>query len=344
MRLGDSYDLGATARLERLRPELARPFEAAFAAAEADLREWMPAAAREQEDAASFMELCSAAFDAGTTFAYAIVDPPGDVVIGYVNLGLQDDHVVAGYWVRPEWRGRGVAPWALRVLTDAAFAALPAVDRVHAHLDAANAASQRVLEKGGFHHHETFERPPRTRSESDTEWLYVRNRYPRGTETDRLILRDLEPSDLDAMVHLWTDPDVARFMDDYGPRTPDEVERWVPEALDAARSAPWFRSWVLTLKPAGTEIVGWISFGGDHRGVGDLNFASIVDRHHRGEGFATEALRGAVEYAFTTLGARSFWGECHPDNAASAGAMRAAGLVDIGTVDGRRRLRIAAGG
>lgn len=173
--LADAYDLSGQASLQRLRPELATAFEAAFVAAEADLREWMPSAAREQEDAVAFLEWCDGAFAGAEVFAYGIVAPDGELG-GYLSLRPEARHAVVGYWVRPEWRGRGIAPLALRVLSDAAFAALGDIDRIHAHLDAANGASRRVLEKAGFHVAETVGRPPRTASESDTEWVYVRDR------------------------------------------------------------------------------------------------------------------------------------------------------------------------
>lgn len=175
--LADAYDLVGAAGLRRLDQDLADAFASAFLATEADLRQWMPSAVTEQEDARGFIDRCSTAFEVGAAFAYAIVDRVGGV-IGYLSLRPDQGHAVVGYWVRPDWRGRGIAPLALAVLTDAAFVALEGVEAIHAHLDAANAASRRVLEKAGFRHRETYARPPRTRSESDTEWLYVRDRCP----------------------------------------------------------------------------------------------------------------------------------------------------------------------
>ena len=196
-----------------------------------------------------------------------------------------------------------------------------------------------MLERPAFHHQETFTRPARTSSETDTVWLYVRDRYPRGTEAERLLLRDLEDPDRDTAVVLWTDPAVARYMDDFGPRTEAEVDQWIPEARRAALSVPWFRSWVMELKATG-EVVGWLGFGADTREIGDIDFAFIVDPAHRGQGYAPEALRAAFQYCFDQLGARSFWGQCHTDNQASARAMRAAGLEYLDTVDGEHRFRV----
>jgi len=168
----------------------------------------------------------------------------------------------------------------------------------------------------------------------------LRSRLIAVIETERLLLRDLELADLGALVRLWADDDVARFMDDFGPRSRDEVEAWVPEAISARHAEPNFRSWVIVSRGTGA-VVGWISFGPSSPGVGDLDFAYIVDRDHRGPGYAAEALRASVQYCFNELGVTSFWGECHPDNAASAAAMLSAGLQFIGTVDGQDRYRVA---
>lgn len=176
MVLSESYVLESAGTLRRFDLELLPRFEAAFAAAEADLWSWMPSAAREQQDAASFIAWCVGAFEAARTFAYAIIGPSGDV-IGYVNLTPESRHATVAYWVHPEWRGRGIAPLAVGVLVDAAFAAMPTLDRIHAHLDAGNEASRRVLDKAGFAHRQSFVRPPRTPAESDTEWLFVRERH-----------------------------------------------------------------------------------------------------------------------------------------------------------------------
>lgn len=157
-------------------------------------------------------------------------------------------------------------------------------------------------------------------------------------ETDRLLLRDLDASDFEALVSLWTDPDVARFMDDFGPRTRAEVAAWIPDAIAARDGNPKYRTWVMVLKDR-DEVIGWIGFGGSSSDLGDIDFAYVVDSAHRGDGYAAEALRAVIAYCFEVLEVASFWGQCHTDNAASAAAMANAGLTFIGTVDGQNRFR-----
>jgi RimJ/RimL family protein N-acetyltransferase len=160
-----------------------------------------------------------------------------------------------------------------------------------------------------------------------------------SVETERLLLRQLVPEDLVAMTRLWTDPDVAAFMDDFGPRTAEDVAAWLPEAIAAHREDPLYRGWAIVLRPTG-EIVGWLGFGSSSKPIGDIDFAYIVDRAHRRRGYAAEALRAAARFCFDRLGARSFWVECHVHNTASALAIQAAGLRFVGTVADQHRFLI----
>ncbi|KAG6484782.1 uncharacterized N-acetyltransferase p20-like [Zingiber officinale] len=56
-----------------------------------------------------------------------------------------------GYRVAQDFWGRGIATAALRAVTPAVFEAWPELERLEAVADVENPASQRVLEKAGFH-------------------------------------------------------------------------------------------------------------------------------------------------------------------------------------------------
>ena len=159
-------------------------------------------------------------------------------------------------------------------------------------------------------------------------------------DTDRLVLRTLETTDLAAMIDLWTDQSVAEFMDDFGPRTAGEVIEWLPSAIGAHDQDPNYRGWAIVLRTTG-RVIGWIAFGGSSEG-GDINFAYIVALEHRGHGFAAEALSATVAYCFGEFGPSAVWGECHRDNEASKRTMERAGLSLSGEVDGNLRYRINA--
>jgi RimJ/RimL family protein N-acetyltransferase len=150
-----------------------------------------------------------------------------------------------------------------------------------------------------------------------------------------VVVRDLTLADTEALIPAGTSTETDRFMDSYGPRTPDEVRAWVPEAISCI-GEPRYGTWVIEV---GGEVVGWIGFGGSSRGVGEVDFAYVICPAHRGRGYAGAALRHVVAHCFAN-GVQSVWGECHVGNDASAGVMLGAGLTEIGVVGTLRRFRI----
>jgi [ribosomal protein S5]-alanine N-acetyltransferase len=145
--------------------------------------------------------------------------------------------------------------------------------------------------------------------------------------------------DADALIPAWCDPDVARFMDDFGPRTPDQVLRWVREAVAAYEQDANSFGWTIELLDP-ERVIGWIGFGGSARGVGDIDFAYVIAPAWRGNGYATAALEGVISFCFEVLGVESVWGECAVDNAASAAVMRRVGMRGLGTENGQLRFLI----
>ena len=76
----------------------------------------------------------------------------GDAVVGSVSLGIDFDNrrATMGYGIASRHRGKGLMPEAARAVIDAAFQALPDLNRVWAFADARNVASTRVMQKLGM--------------------------------------------------------------------------------------------------------------------------------------------------------------------------------------------------
>ncbi|GAB3911890.1 N-acetyltransferase [Microlunatus endophyticus] len=160
-------------------------------------------------------------------------------------------------------------------------------------------------------------------------------------ETSRLMLRDPRITDLQPLTEMWTDAAVAQFMDDYGPRDPAGVQEWLTQIVRALEDCPESNpsSVQLTLaRKDDAAVVGWLGLGASSRGVADWDFGYAVHPAHRGNGYAAEALAGAVDGCRRRFGIETFWGECHRANAASARVMTRAGFSEIASSDdGNRR-------
>lgn len=117
-------------------------------------------------------------------------------------------------------------------------------------------------------------------------------------ETPHLFLRDPLMTDLQPLTEMWIDTAVAQFMDDYGPREAAGVQKWLTQIVQAAddprQSQPNSVQLTLTRKQDGA-VVGWLGLGTSGRGVADWDFGYAVHPAHRGNGYATEGLAGAVD-------------------------------------------------
>jgi RimJ/RimL family protein N-acetyltransferase len=81
---------------------------------------------------------------------FLIVDRETEELLGGVGLRAPEDGVAEiGYWVRREVRGRGIAPRAVRLVSEWGLRER-GVARISLMTEPENAASQRVAEKAGY--------------------------------------------------------------------------------------------------------------------------------------------------------------------------------------------------
>ncbi|MGW7681806.1 GNAT family N-acetyltransferase [Kribbella sp. NPDC054772] len=146
--------------------------------------------------------------------------------------------------------------------------------------------------------------------------------------TDRLALRWPVESDFAALCTLWTDARVARFMDDWGPRDVPGVRAWLNTHANAASDNGTHLQLIITRR-TDAEFLGWLGLGQSNDPTADWSFGYAIHPTHRSNGYATEALKGALTYCHDHHSVATFWGECHAPNKASAHVMLTAGLKEL---------------
>jgi RimJ/RimL family protein N-acetyltransferase len=119
--------------------------------------------------------------------------------------------------------------------------------------------------------------------------------------SDRLIIRRFVAADADALASYRSDPEVARYQDWECPYPIDEAAGFIASLQNLAPGTPgtWFQ-FAVSLQSSGDLIgdVGLHTRQGAGRD-GELGFTFAVA--HQGHGYATEAVRAVVEYAFGQL-------------------------------------------
>jgi RimJ/RimL family protein N-acetyltransferase len=144
-------------------------------------------------------------------------------------------------------------------------------------------------------------------------------------QTERLTLRPFEPDDLAALHRINADEEVARYLYN-GPRTLEEVTALLQRKIDGAalRAEGDWLSAAVVARESGAVVgdVGlhWVSE--EHR-TAEVGF--LFDPEHQGRGYATEAARALVGWAFAEDFHRVI-GRTEARNAASARVLEKLGF------------------
>jgi RimJ/RimL family protein N-acetyltransferase/N-acetylglutamate synthase-like GNAT family acetyltransferase len=146
-------------------------------------------------------------------------------------------------------------------------------------------------------------------------------------QTERLTLRDWEESDLEAVLALKSDPEVLRYTHE-APLDREGARAWLRAVIVHNRRRPRRAYNLAVVDRDSGAVLGWLGFGPPSRPHApdeyDLGYQLL--RRHWGKGFATEAVRRIVRFAFEELGAHRVYAECDPENVASAHVLEKAGL------------------
>lgn len=144
-------------------------------------------------------------------------------------------------------------------------------------------------------------------------------------ETPRLLLRHLEPDDLEALFALYRDPEIRRYFPD-GTRTQAETQDELNWFLNGHPHHPELGLWATIEKRSGAFLGRCGLLPWDINGTQEVELAFLIGKARWREGFATEAAGAIVEHARTALGLRRLICLITPGNAASVGLAKKVGM------------------
>lgn len=140
------------------------------------------------------------------------------------------------------------------------------------------------------------------------------------------MLRELTAQDVDRLVALDTDPDVARWSVDPVPSRADVGQRHVPYFRRLYRDSPGYGFWAAELRASGV-FLGWFHLRpreGHPPDEPELGYR--LHGSAWGRGYATEGSRALIDKAFTELPVRRIVAETAGFHVASRRVMEKAGL------------------
>ncbi|MHB1345548.1 MAG: GNAT family N-acetyltransferase [Thermoleophilia bacterium] len=160
-------------------------------------------------------------------------------------------------------------------------------------------------------------------------------------ETERLLLRALDEMDIDALVDLWTDPQVTAFLG--GPRDPDELRRSFGQDL-GEQGADRYDLWPVVERSSGMVVGHCGLLGKEVDGVPEVELVYVLASSAWGKGYATEIGRALLWFAFEEMGLPRLICLIDPGNEASGRVAERLGMRLEGMTarPGNRTLRVYA--
>lgn len=147
-------------------------------------------------------------------------------------------------------------------------------------------------------------------------------------ESDRLILREILPTDEDGMFELDRDPEVHKYLGN----NPLTSRTQVIENINAIRQQYidyGIGRWAIIYKPT-NEFIGWSGLKwmtyvtNGHANYYDVGYRLI--KRYWGKGIAQESAEMSLDYAFNKLKTNKVHGMAHVDNIASNKILKNIGL------------------
>ena len=155
------------------------------------------------------------------------------------------------------------------------------------------------------------------------------------TETKRLIIREIESTDLDVMLALHSDPEVHRYL---GNKTITSQKKMIECIDDLKQQYSDFGvgRWAMITKKT-NQFIGWTGLQyvtkdvNHHKNFYDLGYR-LMKKFWR-QGYATESAFASIEYGFDQLQATEIYAMADIENEGSNKILKKVGLQFIESFD-----------
>jgi ribosomal-protein-alanine N-acetyltransferase len=154
---------------------------------------------------------------------------------------------------------------------------------------------------------------------SDVEWR------PPGLETERLVLRGREPSDVEAIFRFASDPEVTRYT--AWPRSQTLADVWdFLDGLTAYNYEQEELDYGIALRSAPDVLIGGVGVYWRPREHQVMELGYVLAKEHWGNGYLPEAARALLRHAFRTTKVQRVHAPIFAENVKSRRAAQKIGL------------------
>ncbi len=143
--------------------------------------------------------------------------------------------------------------------------------------------------------------------------------------TERLLLRDFEEADWEAVYCYASDPEVTRFMV-WGPNTEEDTREYIQHKLAAQQADPRTSFSLAVVLKAEDVLIGSCALTVSRPEKHAAYIGYCLNRDYWGQGYATEAVQAIIGLGFLQLHLHRIFATCDPHNVASLRVLEKLGM------------------
>ena len=118
-------------------------------------------------------------------------------------------------------------------------------------------------------------------------------------ETERCLIRETTPEDVDEFFQIYSDPAITKYMDGLYPE-PEEEKQYIREYIEKVYTFYEFGVWTVVERKSGA-VIGRAGFA-YREGYNDPELGFIIGVPWQRKGYAEEVCRAVLEYGWSVLG------------------------------------------
>ena len=148
-------------------------------------------------------------------------------------------------------------------------------------------------------------------------------------KTERLLLREFEEDDWQAVLAYQSDPLYLRY-NPWTHRTEEDVRNFVRSFMLWQGDQPRMKFQLAVELRAEGRLIGNCGIRTRSSKTWEADIGYELDSRYWGQGYATEAAQAMLAYGFEELGVHRIWAHCVAENVASARVMEKIGMRQEG--------------
>lgn len=150
-------------------------------------------------------------------------------------------------------------------------------------------------------------------------------------ETERLILREFQESDFEAVYEYGSDPEVAKYVS-WGPKTEEDTVEFIRKALVQQQEQPRSAYDFAIIARLDNKLIGRCGISTRGMTINILNskeeaeIGYALNKNYWNKGYMTEAANRVVQFGFKELSLHRIYATCRSANVASAHVIEKIGM------------------